>query len=88
MIYPEDERIMVSHSVHSLAPMRDVSTPGYDFPSENLLAYQKPFLAAGMRGLSGCGFCGGLGDSSSLNMGDWLLIGLAAAFVIPHFVKM
>ena len=65
MIYPDDERINVSKSNHSIAVVRDVTTPGYSFPSEQLLKTQKSFLTAGMQGLHGCGFCGGLGDTES-----------------------
>ena len=94
MIYPEDERIKISKSVHSIAVSRDVTTPGYGFPSEQILAYQKPFLAAGMQGLSGCLGCTGLMGTSGegevkegLGMWDYILMALGGMLVVPHFLK-
>lgn len=79
MLSPADERIRISPSVHSISVQRDVTTPGYKFPNEGLFDYQKPFLAAGMRGLGGCGACGGLGGTSISTL---VMIGLAAAFFL------
>jgi hypothetical protein len=89
MIYPSDEQIKVSNSVHSIAVSRDVSTPGYSFPNASILSYQKPFLAAGLQGKLGCLGCSMLGDiqPTPLNLGDWILIGGLAVLVLPHFFK-
>lgn len=94
MIYPEDEKISISPLTQSIAVSRDVSTPGYSFPNQMNLKVTKQFLKAGMQGLggcadgcSGCTGCRGIGDMSTLNLGDWALLGLAAFFVVPHFMK-
>lgn len=90
MIYPEDERIQISNSVHSIGVSRDITTPSYTFPNAKNMEVEKSFLTAGLRGM-GCG-CGcnkaGIGGTSSDSLGimDWLLIAGVSIFIVPHFL--
>lgn len=88
MIYPADEQIKISNLTHSIAVSRDVTTPGYRFPSEQNLVVTKDFLTAGLQGLGcvGCPSCSckGMGE---LSLGDMAIVGLLALIVVPHLIK-
>lgn len=81
MIYPADERIMVSKSVHSIAVKNDISTPSYNFPNKQNMLVEKEFLTAGMQGL-GCIGCAALGEVPT---SIWGLIGVGflAVMLLP-----